>query len=103
MTILILLFAVGILLIAAEVIVPGGVLGSLGALLMFGGCVVAFNTFGNAGGLIAVLAALTLGGLAIYFEFWYLPRTKWGKRAWSGRRAARGSWPRWYGPRARPL
>lgn len=81
MTILILLFAVGILLIAAEVIVPGGVLGSLGALLMFGGCVVAFNTFGNAGGLIAVLAALILGGLAIYFEFWYLPRTKWGKRA----------------------
>ncbi len=81
MTVLILLFAVGILLIAAEVIVPGGVIGSLGALLMFGGCVRAFMDYGSLGGLIAILTAFTLGGLAIYIEFCYLPKTKWGKRA----------------------
>ncbi|MEO5917356.1 MAG: NfeD family protein [Luteolibacter sp.] len=81
MTALILFFAVGILLIAAEVVVPGGVLGVLGALLMFGGCVRAFMDFGSIGGLIAVITAFTLGGLVLYFEFSYLPKTKWGKRA----------------------
>ncbi len=81
MTTLILLFAVGILLIAAEVIVPGGVLGTIGGLLMFGGCILAFMDFGSLGGLIAVLTAFTLGGLAIYLEFRFLPKSKWGKRA----------------------
>ena len=81
MTVLILLFAVGILLIATEVVVPGGILGTLGALLMFGGCVRAFMDFGNVGGVVAVLTALTLGVLAIYLEFCYLPKTKWGRRA----------------------
>lgn len=81
MTLLILLFGIGILLIAAEVFVPGGILGGMGALLMFGGCVRAFIDYGSTGGLIAVLTAFTLGGLALYFEFSYLPKTKWGKRA----------------------
>lgn len=81
MTLLILLFGIGILLIAAEAVVPGGILGGMGALLMFGGCVRAFIDYGSIGGLIAVLTAFTLGGLALYFEFNYLPKTKWGKRA----------------------
>jgi membrane-bound ClpP family serine protease len=81
MTTLILLFAVGILLIAAEVIVPGGILGAIGGLLMFGGCILAFLDFGSLGGLIAVLVAFTLGGLVIFFEFRFLPKSKWGKRA----------------------
>jgi membrane-bound ClpP family serine protease len=81
MMILSLLFAIGILLILAEVIVPGGILGSIGALMMFSGCVIAFMDYGSLGGLVAVLAALVLGGLAIYLEFKLLPKTKWGKRA----------------------
>lgn len=81
MTLLILLFAIGILLILAEVIVPGGILGSIGGLMMFGGCVLAFIDFGSVGGSIAVLVALILGGLTLYLEFSYLPKTKLGKRA----------------------
>ncbi len=81
MTMLILLFAIGILLIVAEVIVPGGILGTIGALMMFCGCILAFMNFGNTVGLIAVLTALVLGGLAVYLEFRYLPKTKIGKRA----------------------
>jgi membrane-bound ClpP family serine protease len=81
MTLLILLFGIGILLIAAEAVVPGGILGGMGALLMFGGCVRAFIDYGSIGGLIAVLTAFTLGGLALYLEFSYLPKTKLGKRA----------------------
>lgn len=81
MTLLILLFAIGIILLSAEIVVPGGILGSLGGLLMFGGCVVAFMDYGSMGGIIAVLTAFTLAGIAFFIQFRYLPRTKWGKRA----------------------
>ena len=77
----ILLFAIGIILIAVEVIVPGGILGTLGGLMMFGGCVMAFLDFGNLGGLIAILTAFTIGGLALFLEFRYLPQTRFGRRA----------------------
>ncbi len=81
MTMLILLFAIGILLILAEVIVPGGILGTIGGLMMFGGCVLAFMDYGSLGGLVAVLVAFFLGGAALYLEFRYLPKTKLGQRA----------------------
>jgi membrane-bound ClpP family serine protease len=81
MTLIILLFVIGILLIAVEVIVPGGILGSMGALTMFGGCVMAFLEYGTAGGILAFIAALVIGGLAIFLEFRILPKTKLGKRA----------------------
>lgn len=81
MTLIILLFAIGILFIAVEVIIPGAILGSIGALLMFGGCIKAFIDYGTVGGLAAVLTAFALGGLALFIEFRYLPKTKFGKRA----------------------
>lgn len=81
MTLIILLFSIGILLIAAEVIVPGGILGTAGALLMFGGCVVAFINYGTGGGMLAVLVAVVVAGLALFFEFRILPKTKLGRRA----------------------
>lgn len=81
MTLIILLFAIGILLIALEVIVPGAILGSIGAVMMFGGCVIAFLEFGTAGGILAFLTAMILGGLALFIEFRILPKTKLGKRA----------------------
>ncbi len=81
MTLIILLFSIGILFIAAEVIVPGAILGSIGALLMFGGCYMAFMDYGTGGGIAAVLAALAVGGLALFLEFCILPKTKIGKRA----------------------
>lgn len=81
MTVIILLFVLGILLLAVEVIVPGAILGSIGGLLMFGGCVKAFMDFGTLGGIAAVAVALVLAGLAFYLEFRVLPRTKFGRRA----------------------
>lgn len=96
MTLLILLFAVGILLVLAEVLVPGGVLGILGGLMMLGGCVVAFIDYGTMGGSLAILAAFAIGGLSLFIELRWLPRTKWGRRAFltsevSGVSAAFGS------------
>ena len=81
MTLIILLFAIGILFIAVEVIVPGAILGTIGGLLMFGGCIKAFIDYGPTGGIAAVLTAFTLGGLALFMEFRYLPKTRFGKRA----------------------
>jgi membrane-bound serine protease (ClpP class) len=81
MTAIILLFALAILLLAVEVIVPGGILGGIGALLMLGGCVLSFSEYGTSGGFIAMAAALTLTILVLWFEFKILPHTAVGKRA----------------------
>ncbi len=81
MTLIILLFALGILLLAVEVIVPGGILGSIGGLLMFGGCIAAFMRYGTGGGILAVAVAAVLTTLAFYIEFRVLPKTAIGRRA----------------------
>jgi membrane-bound ClpP family serine protease len=81
MTSIILLFALGIVLIAVEVIVPGGILGAIGGLMMFGGCVMSFMEYGTLGGLAASMIALLLAVLALYLEFRVLPKTAIGKRA----------------------
>jgi membrane-bound ClpP family serine protease len=74
------LFCLGIILLAFEVIVPGGILGVLGTLALLGGVAVAFTTHGTRGGLSAVGVAVVLLGLTAALEFLVLPRTKLGKR-----------------------
>lgn len=81
MTLIILLFTIGILLILLEVIVPGAILGTIGGILMFAGCAMAFVTFGSVGGIVAVLSAFAVAALALFIEFRILPHTKFGKRA----------------------
>jgi len=81
MSLIILLFIIGILCIVAEVIVPGGILGGVGALFMFGGCVLAFTRYDVGGGLVAVAAALLITIIALTLEFKLLPKTKLGRRA----------------------
>ncbi len=81
MTLIILLFALGIVLLVVEVIVPGGILGAIGGLMMFGGCVMAFVEFGTWGGLLAVAIAMILTAAAFFLEFRVLPKTAIGKRA----------------------
>ena len=81
MTLIVLLFALGIGLIVLEVIVPGGIIGSIGGLMMFIGCVLSFVEFGTGGGMAAVAAAAIVSGIAFYIEFGVLPKTKIGRRA----------------------
>lgn len=81
MTLIIILFAVGILLLVAEVLVPGGVLGMIGGVLMFLGCVLAFLDYGVGGGIVAVVSAMVVGLAAFYLELRVLPRTRLGRRA----------------------
>ncbi len=74
------LFAVGVVLLAFEVFLPGGILGIFAGLTLLGGCVLAFVDFGVGGGVIALLVALALVGAVLYFEFAILPRTAFGRR-----------------------
>lgn len=81
MTWIILLFSLGLGLIALEVIIPGGIIGSIGAVMMFIGCVLSFVEFGTGGGMLAVAVALVLAGITLYIEFRILPKTTLGRRA----------------------
>ena len=81
MTWIVLLFALGIGLIAVEVIIPGGIVGTLGGLLMFSGCLLSFMEFGTLGGTLALGVAILLSGIAFFIEFRVLPKTRIGKRA----------------------
>ncbi len=74
-----LLFLVGVLFLAAEVFVPGGILGILGALAMAVGCGVAFVRLGAAGGMVASIAALALLGFTLWAELVWLPKSRLGK------------------------
>ena len=79
MTLIIVLFAIGILLLALEVIVPGGVLGIVGGLSLLGGVLVAFDRFGPGGGAWALAAGLLVTAVALYLEFVLLPRSRLAK------------------------
>lgn len=81
MSLIILLFAIGLILLAAEMVVPGGILGGIAALMMLGGCAIAYSQFGSSGGTLALIAALLLVALTIFLEFRVLPKTRIGRRA----------------------
>jgi membrane-bound ClpP family serine protease len=76
MTLIITLFVLGIILIALEIVVPGAILGIAGGLLLLGGVVASFFEYGVSGGTWATLLALVLGGITIYLEFVYLPKSR---------------------------
>jgi membrane-bound ClpP family serine protease len=74
-----LLFLIGVLFLAAEVFVPGAVLGFLGALAMAVGCGIAFVRLGAAGGAVATVSAIALLGFTLYAELVWLPKSRLGK------------------------
>lgn len=76
MSVILTLFAAGVLLLAFEVIVPGAILGIIGAVLILIGVVVSFSQYGMNGGLLATAAALGLTGVTLYLEFVLLPKSR---------------------------
>lgn len=70
----------GILLIFAELLLPGGIIGSLGGIALIAGLVGIFQNYGfvigAAASLITLFATLTM----FYLWFKYFPKTKAGKR-----------------------
>lgn len=79
MTAVALFFAIGILLLAVEIVAPGGILGILGGLALLAGSGLAFLEFGVDGGLLATGIAAGIGGIVLYCQFVYMPKSKFIK------------------------
>lgn len=79
MTLILVLFALGLLLLAIEVVVPGAILGVVGGVLLLIGVIAAFDTYGAVGGAIATGAALIAGCVTLYLEFVLLPKSRLAK------------------------
>jgi membrane-bound ClpP family serine protease len=80
MNALIILFVTGVLLLAAEIFLPGAVAGILGALALLAGSILSFREFGFAGGAGASVGALVLLALMIYLELVVIPNTAFGRK-----------------------
>ena len=78
--IIVALFLVGFLLVAAEVFLPGLILGTLGFLCLLASVVLVFVQFGPSAGLLAafVVGVLSLAGFLLWLNFF--PRTFVGRR-----------------------
>ena len=79
MTAILLLFVLGVALLAADVFVSSFVLAICGGAAMLGGCALAYRHFGMVAAACAAAAALLLLGGTIYFELVVLPRTRFGR------------------------
>ncbi len=80
MSIIILFFSLGLILLAMEVFIPGGILGIIGGVLLLTGCAFSFYLLGTMEGLIAISLTLLAGILLFYIQFNVLPKTRFGKR-----------------------
>ncbi len=82
---IIVLFVLGFALIAAEVFLPGVILGLLGLLCLAGSVALVFVHYGNGAGMVAafLIGGLTLGGFIVWL--WIFPRTFIGRRIVLGR------------------
>lgn len=80
MSLIILLFTIGILLLAAEVMIPGGILGIAGGVLLFTGCILSFVQLGTNEGMLAIGVTLAAAIIVFYIQFKILPKTAFGKR-----------------------
>jgi membrane-bound ClpP family serine protease len=80
MSLLIVFFALGIILLALEVVTPGPLCGIAGCVCMVLGVVNAFGLFGPLGGALAVVIALAALAAVIYLEFFWLPRSRLAKK-----------------------
>lgn len=76
----IILLSAGLLMLGAEIFVPGGVLGVLGAAALIGAVVAAFNAFGPSGGALAAISILFLAGASIALWIRFFPRSRIGRR-----------------------
>lgn len=75
MTAVIILLAIGVLLLAVELVVPGAIIGTIGALAMLAGVLVAFGEFGVRGGLLTLGGVIVVLSAVIYIELVWLPKS----------------------------
>jgi membrane-bound serine protease (ClpP class) len=74
------LLFLGVLLLGAEVFLPGGVLGIIGALCLIGAAIAGFSAFGPQWGVISMIAIVIAAGIGMALWIRFFPRTAVGKR-----------------------
>jgi membrane-bound serine protease (ClpP class) len=79
MSLILVLFAAGVILLALEVIVPGAILGIAGGVFMLIGVIVSFDQYGFGGGALASAAAIVAVAVTLYLEFVMLPKSRIAK------------------------
>jgi membrane-bound serine protease (ClpP class) len=75
-----LLTFLGVLFILLETVVPGGILGAFGALLILIAVVIATRTHGGDAGMLTLAIGLVASVAAIALGWHFLPRTKLGTK-----------------------
>jgi membrane-bound ClpP family serine protease len=80
MSTILLLFVLGIVLLFLDLFVPGIVLSVAGTLAFIAGISNAFRDYGVVGGLEAFGVGAVLLTAAMWFEYGYLPKTRFGKK-----------------------
>lgn len=80
MTAVITLFIAAVVLVAVELLVPGGILGLLGGLCLVAGVITAFVQLGSAGGSVATGIAFVIGAVTLYLEFVLLPKSRLARK-----------------------
>jgi membrane-bound ClpP family serine protease len=73
------LITTGLILLISEVIIPGGILGIIGGILLFIGSALSFAQFGTGYGLLALTITTLAAATLFYIQFKILPKTAIGK------------------------
>lgn len=69
----------GLLLVVAEIFLPGGILGLVGAGCLIAAAVMAFRSFGPVGGAMFAMAEIAFGAVVILQAVRWIPNTRLGK------------------------
>lgn len=75
----IILVAIGLLLLGAEIIVPGGILGTFAAFCLFAAIITGFIAFQAPYGLISAMVIMALSVICILVWIKYFPHTRMGR------------------------
>ena len=79
MSVILLLFGVGIVLLAMDIFAASFLLAAVGTAVMLAGCAVAYDHFGLFAAGSAGLVAAVLLGATVYVELVLLPKTRFGR------------------------
>ncbi|MCK5850671.1 MAG: hypothetical protein KAH23_07115 [Kiritimatiellae bacterium] len=69
----------GLMLVGAEVFIPGGILGALGGFALFGAIIAGFTAFGSTAGVYIACGIFMLVGLVVFLWIKVFPKTGIGK------------------------
>lgn len=75
----VILIVAGLFLIGVEIFVPGGIIGSVGALSLVAAMLVGFKAFGPSGGLLSAFVIILLAGMGNALWIKLFPRTAMGR------------------------